>query len=59
MTLTRMIRIIEDARAVTSEEAFEVLKEDLKRLNASVQVDQEEYDEIMAVKPMFLVEGYQ
>ena len=59
VTLTRMIRIIEDARAVTSEEAFEVLKEDLKRLNASVQVDQEEYDEIMAVKPMFLVEGYQ
>lgn len=57
--LTRMIRIIEDARAVTAEEAFEVLKEDLKRLNASVQVDQEEYDEIMAIKPMFLVEGYQ
>ena len=58
VVLTRMIRAIEDARAVTAEEAFEVIKEDLKRLNASVQVDQEEYDEIMAVKPMFLVEGY-
>lgn len=58
VTLTRMIRVIEEARAVTAEEAFGVMKEDLRRLNASVQVDQEEYDEIMAVKPMFLVEEY-
>jgi len=57
-TLTRMIRIIRDARAENAEKALEVLKNDLKALNADVQVEQEEYDEIMAIKPMFLVEDY-
>lgn len=58
VTLTRMIRVIEDARAVTAEEALHRVKEDLKKLNASVTVEQEEYDEIMSIKPMFLVEDY-
>lgn len=31
----------------------------MKQLNASVQVSQEEYDEIMAVKPLFLIHDYQ
>lgn len=35
-----------------------VLKEDLKALNSSVVVEQEEYDEIVAIKPMFLVMDY-
>lgn len=58
VTITRMIRVIEDARAETAIESLQVVKEDLKQLNASVQVEQEEYDEIMAIKPMFLVEDY-
>jgi hypothetical protein len=35
------------------------MKEDLKKLNASVTVSQKEYDEVVVVKPMFLVENYQ
>lgn len=58
VTLTRMIRVIEDARAVTAEEALETVKEDLKKLNADVSVEQEEYDEVVAIKPMFLIENY-
>lgn len=42
-----------------ADEALEVLKSDLKALNSSVAVEQEEYDEIMAIKPMFLVREYQ
>lgn len=58
VTLTRMIRVVQNARARTGAEALEVVKKDLKALNADVQVDQEEYDEVMAIKPMFLVENY-
>ena len=36
-----------------------MVKRDLKALNSSVEVDQEEYDEVMAIKPMFLNEDYQ
>ncbi len=57
-TLTRMIRIIREGRAKDAQSALEVLKEDLQLLNADVQVDQSEFDEIMAIKPMFLVENY-
>lgn len=57
-TLTRMIRVIRDARAENAQQALEVVKKELKALNADVQVEQEEYDEIMAIKPMFLVEDY-
>ena len=53
-----MIDIIEEGRAVKADEALEVLKSDLKALNSSVAVEQEEYDEIMAIKPMFLVREY-
>ena len=59
VVLKRMIDIIEEGRAVKADEALEVLKSDLKALNSSVAVEQEEYDEIMAIKPMFLVREYQ
>lgn len=36
-----------------------MVKQDLKALNASVQVDQEEYDEVVAIKAMFLNADYQ
>lgn len=57
-TLDRMIRVIREARADTAQAALEEVKADLKRMNADVQVEQEEYDEIMSIKPMFLVENY-
>lgn len=59
VTLSRMIRLIREGRASDEKEALEQVKEDLKQLNASVQVSQEEYDEIMAVKPLFLIHDYQ
>lgn len=58
VTLTRMIRVISDGFAEDAKVALEVVKKDLKAMNADVQVEQEEYDEIMAIKPMFLVEDY-
>ena len=58
VTLTRMARVIREGRAKDAQEALEVVKEDLKKLNADVKVEQEEYDEVVAIKPMFLVEDY-
>ena len=46
-------------RESSVEEAMEVLKADLKALNADVQVEQEEYDEVVVIKPLFLVSDYQ
>ena len=40
-------------------EALAVLKNDLRALNSSVAVEQEEYDEVVTIKPMFLVRDYQ
>ena len=59
VVLERMIRILREGRAQTTDEALEVLKNDLRALNASVQVEQEEYDEVVCIKPMFLLCEYQ
>ena len=59
VVLRRMQRAILDGRAVTAEQALAVVKDDLKALNADVQVSQEEYDEVVAIKPMFLNADYQ
>ena len=59
IVLARMIRILREGRAQSVDEALEVLKSDLKALNADVQVEQEEYDEVVTIKPMFLVSDYQ
>lgn len=59
IVLDRMIRILREGRAQTCGEALEVLKADLKALNSSVQVEQEEYDEVVCIKPMFLLQEYQ
>lgn len=56
--LRRMKEIILDGRADGTAQAFELMKEDLKALNSSVTVEQDEYEEIMAIKPMFLVMDY-
>lgn len=59
VTLQRMIRILQEGRAQNEQEAFETLKTDLQKINSDVKVSQEEYDEIMAVKPLFLIHDYQ
>lgn len=59
VVLTRMIRVLREGRAQTANQALEVVKQDLKALTADVQVEQWEYDEVVAIKPMFLLSDYQ
>ena len=59
IVLDRMIRILREGRAQSKEEALDVLKADLKALTADVQVEQEEHDEVVVIKPLFLVRDYQ
>ena len=59
VVLQRMIRVLREGRAQSMGEALNVMKKDLKALNASVQVEQEEYDEVVAIKPMFLLWDYE
>lgn len=59
VTIKRMIAAIREGHATDAVSALEYVKSDLKRLNADVQVDQEEYDEVTAIKPLFLVRNYQ
>ena len=58
IVLDRMIRVIREGRAQTAPEALAQVKEDLKALTADVQVEQEEHDEVVAIKPMFLLQYY-
>lgn len=58
VTLERMIRVVKDGAAQDALEALGQMMKELRRLNADVEVDQEEYDEIVAVKPMFLAEKW-
>ena len=58
VVLKRMTEILKEGRAENLEEALQVLKSDLKALNSSVVVEQEEYEEVVAIKPMFLVMDY-
>ena len=55
----RMIRAIKKGKAVTVEESYTYMKEELRALNKDVEVSQKEYDEVTAVKPMFLVSNYE
>lgn len=59
VVLDRMIRVLREGRAQSVSESLDVVKADLKALNADVQVSQEEYDEVVAIKPMFLLSDYQ
>ena len=58
VVLERMQEILRNGRARTIPEALQILKKDLKALNSSVVVEQEEYEEVVAIKPMFLVMDY-
>ena len=58
IVLEWMRDIIREGRAEDAGKALEVLKKELKGLDSSVTVEQEEFDRIMAIKPMFLVRDY-
>lgn len=57
-TLARMIRSLREGRSETIPESYEDMKVVLRSLNSSVKVSQTEYDEVVAIKPMFLLENY-
>lgn len=57
-SVTMMMNIVKQGRAESAEDAYELLKADLKAANADVEVTQEQFDLIMAVKPVFLLEDY-
>ena len=59
IVIRRMQKAIRMGRAESMEEALKVVKEDLKALNSSVRVSQEEHDEVAAIKPLFLECGYE
>ena len=59
IVLKQMTDAIEEGRAVTVPEALNAVEARLKSLNADVQVEQEEYDEVVAIKAMFLNHDYQ
>lgn len=58
IVLERMGRAVREGRADDAAQALDVVKQDLRALNSSVRVSQGEYDEVVAIKPMFLVCGY-
>ena len=59
IVLKQMSDAIEEGRAVTVPEALAAVESRLKSLNADVQVEQEEYDEVVVIKAMFLNHDYQ
>ena len=54
-----MIRVVREGRAEDPATALETVKADLRALNASVTVSQKEHDEVVEVKPLFLVSDYE
>ena len=59
IVLKQMTDASEEGRAVTVPEALDAVEARLKSLNADVQVEQEEYDEVVVIKAMFLNHDYQ
>ena len=59
IVLKQMMDAVEEGRAVTVPEALTAVENRLKSLNADVQVEQEEYDEVVVIKAMFLNHDYQ
>ena len=59
IVLKQMTDAIEEGCAVTVPEALDAVEARLKSLNADVQVEQEEYDEVVVIKAMFLNHDYQ
>ena len=59
IVLKLMTDAIEEGRAVTVPEALDAVEKRLQALNADVQVEQEEYDEVVVIKAMVLSHDYQ
>ena len=59
IVLKQMMDAVEEGRAVTVPEALAAVEKRLQSLNADVQVEQEEYDEVVVIKAMFLNHDYQ
>lgn len=59
IVLERMIRVIKEGKAKNEAQAYIAMKKELKALNNTVKVSQAEYDEVVTVKPLFLVCNYQ
>ena len=59
IVLKQMMDAVEEGRAVTVPEALDAVEKRLQSLNADVQVEQEEYDEVVVIKAMFLNHDYQ
>ena len=59
VVLQQMEQAIQEGRAVTAAQALEAVKTRLRQLNAEVQVDQEEYDQVVQIKAMFLNHNYE
>lgn len=59
VVLERMIRLLREGRVSSVQESYELMKQDLKALNAQVKVSQAEYDEVVKIKPLFLICDYQ
>lgn len=57
-TFDRMIRILQEQRAETTEEALRVLKADLRSMDSSVVLQKEDYREVVTIKPLFTVQDY-
>jgi hypothetical protein len=53
-----MIRAVRESRAETAQEALETVKTDLRNMNSSVSVTQEIHDDVVDIKPLFLVCDY-
>ena len=59
IVLKQMTDAIEEGRALPVPEALDAVEKRLQALNADVQVEQEEYDEVVVIKAMFLNHDYQ
>lgn len=59
IVLERMARVVREGRAESAAQALDLVKADLKALNSSVTVSQQEHDEVVEIKPLFLVCDYQ
>ena len=59
VVLERMIRILREGKAKDTAKAYALMKKELKALNSTTRVTQSEHDEVVAVKPLFLVCDYQ
>ena len=59
LVIERMIRAVRDGRAEDAGHALEIVKSDLRALHSGVTVTQKEHDEVVEIKPLFLVCGYE